>query len=161
MVFSPHQGGGEKVTKMAEKRKVRRYDELEKQRGVDYAREHSIKEASRYFGVAPSTIDGWMRRSPPNGEARSLFKVPGLPSFSIDGLLSVLQAKRDEAMELATQYDGAIGALTQLTTLDAELFKLQQEKLEHQKALVFFLKENKSSGDAKAAGYKVEYEEEV
>lgn len=84
-----------------------------------------------------------------NGKTVTRFTVPGLPDFSLNGLLSLLKGKRDEAMAVATELDAAIIAVEKLEGLDKQLLALQTEKAEQAKALQFFLKNAPKDGKAK------------
>ena len=122
------------------KREVKRYTEEFKREAVTYYREHGRNAASKQYHVAASTVDGWVGKFS-NGPAKTLFKVEGLQDFNINGLLSVMQARFDELMGLAQEYDNVIKALKSFDRLEQEENRLREEKEEHAKALTIFMKE--------------------
>jgi hypothetical protein len=76
-----------------------------------------------------------------NSDSETLFKVPELvdTEFSVNGLISVFKAKRDQAMEIAEGYDKVIEAIERADAIFMELSALQIEQEEHKKALTHFL----------------------
>jgi hypothetical protein len=78
-------------------------------------------------------------KKPHDGVSKTIFTLPGLPDFSLNGLVSYLKDKRDEAMAMATELDSAIIAVEKLEGLETQLKSLQAEKIEQVKALDFFL----------------------
>jgi NDP-sugar pyrophosphorylase family protein len=75
-----------------------------------------------------------------NSDVKTLFSVDGLSDISLDGMISVLQQKRDEALHIAEEMDSLVQALTSVDDLDNQLLRLQEQRAEQQKALNYFLK---------------------
>ncbi|MAH48460.1 hypothetical protein CMI37_21725 [Candidatus Pacearchaeota archaeon] len=78
-----------------------------------------------------------------NGPVVSTFRVDGLREFNLDGLLTVLRRKADEAMAVAGELEQAVSAVESLRTTDAQLTQLVAQRAEQQKAMVHFLEKEK------------------
>lgn len=74
-----------------------------------------------------------------NGRSTTIFKLPGLPDFSLNGLLSYLKGQRDAALTYAQELDAAVAALEKVEGIDRQIKELASERIEQQKALAFFL----------------------
>lgn len=81
-------------------------------------------------------------------EVKSVFKVPGLTHFSVNGMLSVMKGRADEALRLASEYEQAIKALEGLESLEARMIQFRKEADEHRKALAYFLRQEGSKEEA-------------
>ena len=79
----------------------------------------------------------------PSYKPKVLFKLPGLQHASLNGLISLLQSRRDESLNLAEEYDQIVKGLTKLPSIEDQIKALVKEKSEVQKALNLFLKTGK------------------
>ena len=120
------------------KREVKKYTDEFRREVVTFSREHGRNDASKKYHVAASTVDGWVGRFS-NGPVKTLFKVEGLQDFSLNGLLSIMQQRKDEAFELAATYERLVTSLVELETANEKLSKYASEVAEHRKALAVFL----------------------
>lgn len=77
-----------------------------------------------------------------DGKSQTLFKLPGLPDFSLDGLISYLQGRRDEALNIAQEIDTTVSNLTKMKEIENTLSTILNEREEIKKALDYFLKKN-------------------
>lgn len=122
-------------------RVVRRYSPEVTQEAIQLLKSGvPVRDVARKLNIPYGTVSTWATKELA-GPVVPLFKVPGLSDFSMNGLLSVLQSRRDELIEMASVYDAAIQALVKLETVESSMAKLQTERDEHKKALKFFLEE--------------------
>lgn len=91
----------------------------------------------------PTTVRSTKTRK--NGKSIVKFKLPGLPDFSLNGIISLMQQRRDEALQLAGDLDAAINAVTKVESINTKMGEMEKEREELQKGLAFFLhqEENK------------------
>lgn len=75
---------------------------------------------------------------PQSGECKTVLKVEGLQDFSINGLLSLMKQRMDEALGLAQEYDTTIKAIENIPALEEQTKTLQRQVAEHREALKFF-----------------------
>jgi len=122
------------------KRRVTKYTPEQKDEVVQFLREGGgASIAARKFNVPVSTILTWAKAL--DGPVDTMVSVPGLPHFSVNGVISVMKVRYDEVMQLADSYDKAIHALQSLETVEEQMRKFEAELAEHRKALAFFLRE--------------------
>lgn len=79
-------------------------------------------------------------RKPHSGEVITVAKVEGLQELSLNGLISVMKQKMDEAMALAQEWDIAIKAVEKIPELQAQVNVLSKQMEEHRQALELFTK---------------------
>ena len=73
--------------------------------------------------------------------AITVVKVKGLIEPNINGLLSAMKQRYEEVMALAIEWDSTIRALEGLESLTERTKVLEAEKIEHLKAIKYFMKE--------------------
>lgn len=75
---------------------------------------------------------------PKDGPVRTVLHVEGLHDLSINGLLSLMKQKMDEAFALAQEYDTVIKAIEKIPALEEQIKTLQKQMIEHRAALEYF-----------------------
>lgn len=76
---------------------------------------------------------------PHNGEARTVVKVEGLHNLTLDGLISLMKVKRDEALTIAQEYDTTIIAVEKLPTIQVQLEEITKQMDNQRQALKYFM----------------------
>lgn len=72
------------------------------------------------------------------GPVTTVFKLPGLSDVSLQGVIDLMKARRDTALNLATELDSVITALEKSSEVDQQLATLEAERQQYRKALVHF-----------------------
>jgi hypothetical protein len=107
------------------------------------ARCNSCRRAVANTQPRPQEEPPAAQAAPRNGPVHIIASVPAAAgSFNKDGLVALLGRRADEAMELATKYEAAAKAITELDSLDILLAEMQRERENHAKALDHFLTTN-------------------
>ena len=70
-------------------------------------------------------------------------KAPGIQEFSLNGMVSLMRERYDEALTIADQYDKAIKAVEGLDEYNLQLTELSKKMEDDKTALAYFLEENK------------------
>lgn len=76
---------------------------------------------------------------------KTIISVKGLADFSLNGMISVLRQREDEAMRIAQAYSTAAESLIRLEAAEAELTALQARISEDRKGVQHFLEEEEKS----------------
>ena len=85
--------------------------------------------------------------TPKPGPVEVVYRVPGLEEHSVEGLLSVMRLKSEEALTLAGQMAEAVSVVEVFVAGAQRLTQLRKEQAEHRKALYELL-----GGDVKEEG---------
>jgi len=109
-----------------------------------FAHERACKSCRSVKGLAPkqknvTKVSGNKK----GGETKSLFKLPGLPDMSMNGVLSLAKQRVDEALALSVQYADLVVAIEGMQKMEEEFNRITEGKEEHIKAIQFFMNENK------------------
>jgi hypothetical protein len=79
-----------------------------------------------------------------NGKVETKFHLPGIPDLSLNGLISLMVQRRDEALQIGADLDSAINAVSKFETLNNQIAEMQAERDEMKKAMAYFLHEEKA-----------------
>lgn len=87
-------------------------------------------------------------RNQGQGEVKTLLRLPALADhgMDLDGLISLLAQRRDEALEIAQQLDTVLVSIQGIHSIQERLDIIQKEEQQYRKALRLFMEEPNSDG---------------
>lgn len=73
-----------------------------------------------------------------NGKAQTVVKVEGLHDLTLEGLVTFMKNRMEDALALASEYDTVLKALEKIPELEDKLGQFQGELDSHRNALKYF-----------------------